>query len=140
MSPAELENFINKKNEYLGVWDSGLSDKTIVDVNADVLKDYIARANRAGRIDFTYSTKKNVLNKLGATVGEKLKNAADVLFVGSRMLEVQMAIFAGIEIVQVLLAVFSNHPQPLVFSMFFRPYRFVFFNDFHPFLAAVRDK
>jgi ATP-dependent DNA helicase RecG len=97
LSPTELENFINKKNEYLGVWDSGLSDKTIADVNADVLKDYIARANRAGRIDFTYSTKKNVLNKLGVTVGEKLKNAADVLFVGSRMLEVQMAIFAGTE-------------------------------------------
>jgi ATP-dependent DNA helicase RecG len=31
------------------------------------------------------------------TDGEKLKNAADILFVGSRMLEVQMAIFAGTE-------------------------------------------
>ena len=97
LSPSELENFINKKNEYRGVWNSGLSDKTIADVEEDVLKDYIERANRAGRIDFTYSNKEDVLHKLGATDGDKLKNAADVLFVGSRMLEVQMAIFAGTE-------------------------------------------
>jgi len=31
-----------------------LSDKTIADVDDDVLEDYLDRANRAGRIDFTY--------------------------------------------------------------------------------------
>jgi ATP-dependent DNA helicase RecG len=97
MSPAELENFINKKNEGLGVWDGGLSDKTIADVGEDVLRDYLDRANRAGRIDFTYTTKAEVLYKLGLTDGDRLKNAADVLFVGSRMLEIQMAVFAGTE-------------------------------------------
>ena len=97
LSPAELENFINKKNEWRGVWDSGLSNKTIADVDDDVLRDYLDRANRAGRIDFTYSTKEDVLHKLEVTDGGRLKNAADVLFVGSRMLEVQMAIFAGTE-------------------------------------------
>ena len=97
LSPAELENFINKKNEWRGIWDSGLSDRTIADIDEDVLKDYLERANRVGRIDFAYTTKEDVLHKLELTSGEKLKNAADVLFVGSRMLEVQMAIFAGIE-------------------------------------------
>jgi ATP-dependent DNA helicase RecG len=97
LSPAELENFINKKNEWRGVWDSGLSNKTIADVDDDVLRDYLDRANRAGRIDFKYSTKEDVLHKLEVTDGGRLKNAADVLFVGSRMLEVQMAIFAGTE-------------------------------------------
>jgi ATP-dependent DNA helicase RecG len=97
LSPAELENFINKKNEWSGVWDSSLSDKTIDDVDDDVLRDYLDRANRAGRIDFPYTNKREVLNKLGVIDGDKLKNAADVLFVGSRMLEVQMAIFAGTE-------------------------------------------
>jgi len=97
LSPAELENFINKKNEWRGVWDSSLSDKTIEDVDDDVLRIYLDRANRAGRIDFTYTNKEEVLNKLELTDGDKLKNAADVLFVGSRMLEVQMAIFAGTE-------------------------------------------
>ena len=97
LSPAELENFINKKNEWRGVWDGSLSDKTIDDVDDDVLRNYLDRANRAGRIDFTYTNKKEVLHKLGATDNDGLKNAADVLFVGSRMLEVQMAIFAGTE-------------------------------------------
>ena len=97
LSPAELENFINKKTEWSGIWDGGLSNKTIDDVDDDVLKDYIERANRAGRIDFTYTTKEDVLNKLGLIENGKLINAADVLFVGSRMLEVQMAIFAGRE-------------------------------------------
>ena len=97
LSPAELENFINRKNEWSGVWDSSLSEKTIDDVDDDVLRDYLDRANRAGRIDFTYTEKREVLNKLGVIDGDKLKNAADVLFVGSRMLEVQMAIFAGTE-------------------------------------------
>ena len=41
--------------------------------------------------------KEDVLHKLDAIESDKLKNAADVLFVGSRMLEVQMAIFAGTE-------------------------------------------
>jgi len=97
LSPAELESYINKKNEWRGVWDGSLSDKTIDHVDEDVLKDYLDRANRAGRIDFTYTKKEEVLNKLGLTDGNKLKNAADVLFVGSRMLEMQMAIFAGTE-------------------------------------------
>ena len=97
LSPTELENFINKKNEWRGVWDSGLSDKTISDVDENVLKDYLERANRVGRIDFIYTTKEDVLHKLGLIDGDKLKNAAHVLFVGSRMLEVQMAIFAGTE-------------------------------------------
>jgi len=97
LSPAELENFINKKNEWRGVWDGSLSDKTIADVDDDVLRNYLERANRAGRIDFTYTTKKEVLHKLGLTDGDRLKNAADVLFIGSRMLEIQMAVFAGTE-------------------------------------------
>jgi ATP-dependent DNA helicase RecG len=97
LSPIELENFINKKNEWRGVWDSSLSNKTVADVDEDVLKDFLTRANRVGRIDFTYTTRDDVLHKLGLLDGDKLKNAADVLFVGSRMLEVQMAIFAGTE-------------------------------------------
>jgi len=61
------------------------------------LKDYIERANRAGHIDFTYTTKTDVFNKLNLTEESKLKNAAYILFAASPMLEVQMAIFAGTE-------------------------------------------
>ena len=97
LSPTELESYILKKNEWRGIWDGGMSEKTIADVDEEILKEYLDRANRAKRIDFTYSTKEDVLHKLDLTVNGKIKNAADVLFVGSPMLEVQMAIFAGTE-------------------------------------------
>jgi len=80
LSPSELESFINKKNEWRGVWDGSLSDKTVDDVDDDVLRDYLDRANRAGRIDFTYTTKEEVLHKLELADGGRLKNAADVLY------------------------------------------------------------
>jgi len=64
LSPAELENFVSKKNEWRGVWGSSLSDKTVDDVDGDVLRNYADRANRAGRIDFTYANKEEVLHKL----------------------------------------------------------------------------
>jgi ATP-dependent DNA helicase RecG len=97
MSAAELEKFILKKNAGKDFWDSEWSAKTVKDVDEDVLKQYLGRANRAGRINFTYSTKEEALNKLSVTDGEKLNNAAYILFCGSPMLEVQMAIFAGTE-------------------------------------------
>jgi ATP-dependent DNA helicase RecG len=97
LSSAELEDFILKKNAGCDVWDSELSGKTVADVDDAVLKDYLERANSVGRIDFAYTTKEDVLNKLGLTENGKLKNAAYVLFVGSNMLEIQMAIFAGTE-------------------------------------------
>jgi ATP-dependent DNA helicase RecG len=97
LSSAELEGFILKKNAGRDVWDSELSDKTVADVDDAVLREYLERANTVGRIDFAYTTKEDVLNKLGLTEGDRLRNAAYVLFVGSNMLEVQMAIFAGTE-------------------------------------------
>jgi ATP-dependent DNA helicase RecG len=97
MSAAELEKFILQKNAGKDVWDSEWSAKTVKDVDEDVLKEYLDRANRAGRIHFTYTTREEVLNKLSVTNGEKLNNAAYILFCGSPMLEVQMAIFAGTE-------------------------------------------
>jgi ATP-dependent DNA helicase RecG len=69
----------------------------LIDVDEAVLRDYIDRANRAGRIGFSYTTKSDVLNKLEMVEDGKLKNAAYVLFIGSNMIEVQMAIFAGTE-------------------------------------------
>jgi len=97
LSPAELESYILKKNVGLDTWDSVLSKSTSDDVDESVLKGYLDRANRAGRIDFSYTTLEDVLHKLNLVDDGKLKNAADILFVGSPMLEIQMAIFAGTE-------------------------------------------
>jgi ATP-dependent DNA helicase RecG len=88
MSAAELESYILKKNEGCGAWDSDISDKTAADVDAIVLKNFIDRANRIGRIDFPYTSNDEVLNKLAVTDGDRLKNSADVLFCGSPMLEI----------------------------------------------------
>jgi ATP-dependent DNA helicase RecG len=97
MSAAELESYILKKNVGRDTWDGDISHKTIADVEEAVLRNYIDRANRAGRIDFSYTSNAEVLNKLSVTEDGKLKNAADVLFCGSTSLEIQMAIFAGPE-------------------------------------------
>jgi len=97
MSPEELESYIVKRNIVRNTWDNEVSDSVIGDVDEEVLREYLERANRADRIDFSYSTRDDVLRRLEATDGDKLKNAADVLFVGSHLLEVQMAIFAGTE-------------------------------------------
>jgi len=97
LSAAELESLFLKKNASRDLWDEELSGKTAADVSEDILREYIERANSAGRIDFTYTTRNEVLNRLAAVENGKLKNAADVLFCGSSMLEVQMAIFAGTE-------------------------------------------
>jgi ATP-dependent DNA helicase RecG len=97
LSSAELQSYILKNSEGRDAWDSDLSDKTIADVDETVLKEYLERANRAGRIDFIYTTKEEVLHKLNLVKDGRLKNAAYALFVGSPMLEVQMAIFAGKE-------------------------------------------
>jgi ATP-dependent DNA helicase RecG len=97
MSAAELESYILKKNVVRNAWDGDVSAHTITDVSETVLRDYIDRANSAGRIDFAYTDNAEVLNKLAVTQDGKLKNAADVLFCGLPNLEIQMAIFAGPE-------------------------------------------
>ncbi|MDR1828471.1 MAG: putative DNA binding domain-containing protein [Methylobacteriaceae bacterium] len=97
MSAAEIESYILKKNAGREVWDNAVSDRMVADVDETVLHDYIDRANRAGRIDFPYTNNEEVLKRLNVTDGGKLKNAANVLFCGSPLLEMQMAIFAGTE-------------------------------------------
>ncbi|MDR0460735.1 MAG: putative DNA binding domain-containing protein [Nitrososphaerota archaeon] len=97
LSPAELESYILKRNIGRKTWDSDLSEKTIDDIDEDTLKKYLERANRAKRIDFVYTTKEDTLRRLNLIEGNKLKNAAYVLFGKLSMLEVQMAIFAGTE-------------------------------------------
>jgi ATP-dependent DNA helicase RecG len=94
MSPAELESYILKKNAGRDAWDSELSDKTVDDVNEETLRQFVELANKAGRIDFEYTDRKGVMNKLDAVRGDVINNAACALFVGFTLLEVQMAIFA----------------------------------------------
>jgi len=94
MSRAQLEEYIIQKYAQDYTWDSGLSDKTPEDIDAHVLRDYVERANQAGRINFPYKSKEDTLMRLGALKNGILNNAAAVFFYGAPLLEVQMAIFA----------------------------------------------
>jgi ATP-dependent DNA helicase RecG len=97
MSLAELEDYILRKNTNRDAWDSNLSDKTPDIVKATALKDYLKRANQAGRISFTYTNKEDVLTRLDMVKDGMLRNAAAVLFSGMSHLYIQMAVFATTE-------------------------------------------
>ncbi|MEW5897338.1 MAG: RNA-binding domain-containing protein [Nanoarchaeota archaeon] len=93
ISSQELEKFILKKNKIL--WEEEISEKTLNDINEETLKDFIERANAAKRINFKFTTTKEVLNKLNLVKDSKLLKAAEVLFCDENYLEVQAAVFAG---------------------------------------------
>ncbi len=95
MNPNQIERQILKKGEKLFPWDSQPSKTKQDDVDEEQLKDFVKKANKAGRIDFEYLGLKPTLKKLNLLVDDKLSNAAEILFCDRNPLEVQMAIFAG---------------------------------------------
>ncbi|MDR2590821.1 MAG: putative DNA binding domain-containing protein [Oscillospiraceae bacterium] len=94
MSSAEFEDYILRKNTNKTSWDSALSDKTSSVIKTILLKDYVKRANQAGRISFNYTSKDDVLLRLDMINDGKLRNATAVLFSGVPHLDIQMAVFA----------------------------------------------
>ena len=95
MSAQELKNYILKRNKSL--WEEQLSDKTVDNINVNELKEYIARANEAKRIDFRFTNVRATLQKLGLIKDGKLLKATELLFCNQNSLEVQAAIFASKE-------------------------------------------
>lgn len=75
-------------------WENLVSNKTIEDIDEEVLKKYIAQAHDVGRIAISYTDKKTVLNQLELTEEDKLLNAGKALFSDDILQDVQMAIFA----------------------------------------------
>jgi ATP-dependent DNA helicase RecG len=94
MSPHELENYILKKNANKTIWDSEASDITADEVNEEALKKYIEKANAAGRIDYVYTNKSDILKRLNLFIADKIINTANVMFNSDINLEIQMAVFA----------------------------------------------
>jgi ATP-dependent DNA helicase RecG len=92
-----LEKFILQKNERKNTRDAAISERSIDEVDEDALKDFLLKANQAKRIDFTYSTKEEVLNRLRLVKFGHIVNAANILFCEPPELEVQMATFATAE-------------------------------------------
>lgn len=97
LSAREIENLIIEKNRNNIHWDRDFSRKQLADINENVLKSFIKKANLTGRLEYSYVDVKTTMNKLNLTVDGKLLNAGEVLFCDDNLLEVQMAIFAGNE-------------------------------------------
>jgi ATP-dependent DNA helicase RecG len=97
MSPEELEKYVLRKVELRKPWDDEASDFIPSDIDAGLLENYIERANKEKRIDFTYTNNDDVLNRLNVIKDGKVKNAAVALFRGFPLIELQMAIFASAE-------------------------------------------
>ncbi len=94
LHPKEIEDMIINKN--LMYWDNQLSERNISDANTGLIRQYIKRANEAGRLSFKYENAKTTLNKLDLTKKNKILNAGQVLFCNKNPLELQLAIFAGV--------------------------------------------
>jgi ATP-dependent DNA helicase RecG len=97
MTPAELKDYIQHINVDKNPWDSDASENAPDDISETALKDYLERANQAERINFSYTSQKDMLTRLNLLKDGKLKNAAVVFFLGAPLLEVQMATFASAE-------------------------------------------
>jgi len=91
MSAKEIEKRIQSKSNLK--WDSFVSDVSFEKVNETQLKKYIEEARKTERINFSYSNKKEVLEKLELIKGNNLLNAGKILFYDAT--EVQTAVFAG---------------------------------------------
>ncbi|MEK6864234.1 MAG: ATP-binding protein, partial [Nanoarchaeota archaeon] len=95
LSAKEIENMILRKSAVK--WDSKISDSEINEINGNTLREFIQKANQAKRINFKYTNKKEVLEKLNMFKDSKISNAAKLLFSKKEPVEVQAAVFAGID-------------------------------------------
>lgn len=96
MTREQLESFFRGKQAE-DPWEKQLSAFTIDQVEDKRVQTYVERGVSAERIPFAYTDKKTALDKLMLISGDKLLNAAMVLFCESLYAEIQLAIFAGKE-------------------------------------------
>ena len=94
MSREEIASMLLSSGRDGYRWEDLISNKTIDDVDEELLRSYTTKAHEAGRIAIAYTDKKTVLNQLELTNGDKLINAGKVLFGDDIIQDVQMAIFA----------------------------------------------
>lgn len=94
MSPEQITELLLRSGREGNRWESLVSNKTIDDIDEELLKKYTTQAHEVGRIAISYTDKKTVLNQLELTDGDSLLNAGKVLFSDDIVQDVQMAIFA----------------------------------------------
>jgi len=84
---------INHSDQSNLIWEKMDSNISIDDIDEELLKEYIKKANKCGRINEQYTNKKEVLNKLGLLNGENLNNAGNILFSRNKPLTLKTAVF-----------------------------------------------
>lgn len=97
MSPEEITNLLLKSGREGNRWENLVSNKSVADVDEELLKKYTMQAHEVGRLAISYTDKKTVLNQLELIDGDKLLNAGKALFSDDLLQDVQMAIFATTE-------------------------------------------
>ncbi len=97
LSASELEKFILDKNREKMQWDNQPSEVGINEVDPQAVREFVKKANIAGRIDFEFKGAEETLAKLGLIKKGKLLRAAQVLFSDKNPVKVQAAVFAGTE-------------------------------------------
>lgn len=94
MSPEQITELLLKSGREGNRWESLISNKSIEDVDEELLRKYTTHAHEVGRIAISYTDKKTVLNQLELIEGDTLLNAGKALFSDDIVQDVQMAIFA----------------------------------------------
>ena len=93
LSMHELGNLFSARQSHS--WDSQIADCALKDINPNAVKDFVKRANLAGRIDFKFQSAEATLKKLGLLKDGKPLRAAQALFSPKNPINVQAALFAG---------------------------------------------
>ena len=93
LSMHELGNLFSARQSHS--WDNQMADCTLKDISPKAVKDFVKKANLAGRIDFKFQSAEATLKKLGLIRNGKPLRAAQALFSSKNPIKVQAALFAG---------------------------------------------
>lgn len=87
--------YLDQRDDY-SKWEKENSFVDISKIDENLLKNCIARANEKRRINYQYSDKKTILNKLGLLYDKQyLNNAGNVLFSKEKPIQFKLAVFAS---------------------------------------------
>ena len=84
---------INHTDKSNALWEQMETSESIDDIDEELLVKYIRKANNCGRITQEYTSKKEVLTKLGLLTNNFLNNAGRILFSKNKPLTLQLAVF-----------------------------------------------
>jgi len=93
LSPAELKRIMIGR-EYEENWESTISNETLKDVDADIVRQFYDKALQSGRMPNISFSVEGVLNHFMLIKEEHLTNAGRALFSSKKPITLKMAIFA----------------------------------------------